>query len=458
MRKTAAALLFLLAVPATPQEKLVETIEVRVANVDVVVRDRLGNPITGLTKDDFEVFENGEPQTITNLFEVRRGDDSELDVPLEVRQRRMLIFIDSASLESTRKASILASVQKFVDEQMRPEDQAMLVSWRFGLRIVTPFTNDKEQLHKGIAALNKIAPGGETTIASIQNLKRDIQRLVRGAQDSLIAFGEAYDQAKTLVDRHANHIIMQQEQTLDAIDRMLTTVAGFEGKKIMVLVSDHLPMRPGAEMYRYVDEQFGPYIGIQNTLDLQSIGGVSGNRMQAEIDQIAKEANANNVTVYAIVTSQTDTEFSSEYNSGADASEAYSRVSNTASALHNMAKHTGGIAVAHTGNFDIAFDTIRRDLDSYYSLGYKPPEGPEGPRKIKVKVKGSGRFARTRETFVMKTADMQMDDRVIANLFAVNTPSAWPITVQTGVPRYEGKNYLIPIRVVIPSTLTLLPQ
>jgi VWFA-related protein len=467
MRITAAAaLLSLVAMPVSPQEKLVETIEVRVANVDVVVRDRAGNPVTGLTKDDFEIYEDGVKQTITNLYEVRRGDDTALpagvatdDVPVEVRQRRMVIFIDSASLESTRKASILASVQKFVDEQMHPEDQAMLVSSRLGLRVITPFTNDKAQLKKGIASLSKIAPVGDTQIAAIQQIKGDIQRLVRGAQDSFMEFNEAYSQAKTLVDRHANKIIMQQTQTLESIDRVLSTVAGFDGKKIMVIVSDHLPMRPGAELYRYVDDQFGPFIGIQNTLDLQSIGGVSGNRMPDEIDEIAKEANANNVTVYAIVTSQTDTEFSSEYNGGADSNEAYSRVSNTASALHNIAKYTGGITVAHTPNFDIAFDTIRRDLDSYYSLGYKPPEGPPGARKIRVKVKGSGHFARARETFVVRSADMQMDDRVIANLYAVNTASAWPIAVQTGVPRLEnGGKYLIPIRVVIPSTLTLLPQ
>ena len=43
-------------------------------NVDVVVRDRHGNPVSGLTKDDFEVYEEGVKQTITNLYEVRRAD------------------------------------------------------------------------------------------------------------------------------------------------------------------------------------------------------------------------------------------------------------------------------------------------------------------------------------------------------------------------------------------------
>src|SRR5207247_6062324 len=54
----------------TPLPKLTETIDVKVINVDVVVSDKKGNAITGLTKDDFELFENGQPKVISNFYEV----------------------------------------------------------------------------------------------------------------------------------------------------------------------------------------------------------------------------------------------------------------------------------------------------------------------------------------------------------------------------------------------------
>src|ERR1044072_3261561 len=57
--------------PTTVQAQVSEVIEVRVANVDVVVLDRAGKPITGLTKDDFQLFENGKPQPLTNFYEIR---------------------------------------------------------------------------------------------------------------------------------------------------------------------------------------------------------------------------------------------------------------------------------------------------------------------------------------------------------------------------------------------------
>ncbi|HEY6894642.1 MAG TPA: hypothetical protein VI258_10775, partial [Rhodanobacteraceae bacterium] len=53
-----------------PLPKLTETIDVRVINVDVVVTDKKGNPVTGLKQDDFELYENGVPKKITNFYEV----------------------------------------------------------------------------------------------------------------------------------------------------------------------------------------------------------------------------------------------------------------------------------------------------------------------------------------------------------------------------------------------------
>src|SRR5436309_3353852 len=56
--------------PPTEMPKLAESIDVKVINVDVVVTDKKGNSIPGLTNDDFELSENGQPKLITNFYEV----------------------------------------------------------------------------------------------------------------------------------------------------------------------------------------------------------------------------------------------------------------------------------------------------------------------------------------------------------------------------------------------------
>ena len=49
------------------QQPLTEKIDVSVVNVDVTVTAN-GKPIRGLTRDDFEIFEDGRRQTITNVY------------------------------------------------------------------------------------------------------------------------------------------------------------------------------------------------------------------------------------------------------------------------------------------------------------------------------------------------------------------------------------------------------
>ncbi len=47
-----------------------DTVDVYVVNVEVIVTDKDGKPATGLTRDDFEIYEDGEPVEVANFFAV----------------------------------------------------------------------------------------------------------------------------------------------------------------------------------------------------------------------------------------------------------------------------------------------------------------------------------------------------------------------------------------------------
>ena len=51
----------------------VESVHVNVVNVDVRVTDKKGNPVEGLTIDDFEIFEEGRPVQISNFYVIENG-------------------------------------------------------------------------------------------------------------------------------------------------------------------------------------------------------------------------------------------------------------------------------------------------------------------------------------------------------------------------------------------------
>src|SRR4051794_35797515 len=123
---------------ASLAQEAAESIEVRVVNVDVIVRDRAGKPVTGLTKADFEIFENGQKREITNIYEVRGPAShatlsakaavaSEAVAPPaeaapEMRPRNIVMFVDNYSLTPFRRSQILQSLQKFIDENLQPQD------------------------------------------------------------------------------------------------------------------------------------------------------------------------------------------------------------------------------------------------------------------------------------------------------------------------------------------------
>src|SRR6266481_4401492 len=77
VRAMMAAMLFSLAAAPVPAADvptpLAKSVEVTVTNVDVVVTDKKGNPVTDLKPEDFELKEDGARQALTHLALVDNG-------------------------------------------------------------------------------------------------------------------------------------------------------------------------------------------------------------------------------------------------------------------------------------------------------------------------------------------------------------------------------------------------
>jgi hypothetical protein len=55
-----------------------EEVAVEIVNVEVYVTDKDGNPVEGLSKDDFEVLEDGRPVELLNFYAVSKGRPTSL--------------------------------------------------------------------------------------------------------------------------------------------------------------------------------------------------------------------------------------------------------------------------------------------------------------------------------------------------------------------------------------------
>src|SRR5258706_14152364 len=123
MKSIVIAASIVLSAAVSLAQTAAESIEVRVVNVDVIVRDRAGKPVTGLTKADFEIYENGQKREITNLSEVRApapaasaanatsvAPATPAETPVEIRPRNIVMFVDNYSLDPFRRDKVLQSL------------------------------------------------------------------------------------------------------------------------------------------------------------------------------------------------------------------------------------------------------------------------------------------------------------------------------------------------------------
>ncbi|MCU1228918.1 MAG: hypothetical protein JWO97_1802 [Acidobacteria bacterium] len=453
--------------PASEVPKLVDTLEVKVINVDVVVTDKKGNTIKGLTKDDFEVLENGVPKAISNFYEVEpRPLTAASTTPAapgaapappvkpepvpEHMKRRIIFFIDNLSLAPFNRNRVFKDMKLFVTNVMRPGDEAMIATFNRSLKVRVPFTRDTTQL---IQTFDVIA--GESGLGlNNRSDMRDTQGHIKEAR--------SYDEALAAARSYSQSIEHDLRQSVTSIVGLMQTLAGVEGKKVLVLASEGFPIQPGREMFEYLEELQRERSGWG-----QGSTFIEGMHFDASdlIRSIGRAANANDITMYAIHAGglAAGSESGSAENA-APTSFAVSQaaLSNSTESLRMLADMTGGLASVQTNNFANAFVRIQRDLDSYYSLGYRAgTERVDRQRSLQVRVKNKAYTARARQTFVEKSPVAEMSDRVIANLLYRTKANDMQILMKISTPRAtEDRDfYSVPIELQIPmEKLTLIPQ
>ncbi|HEX5106919.1 MAG TPA: VWA domain-containing protein [Vicinamibacterales bacterium] len=143
--------------PSSPAQDPLPTFRssVEAVQLTVIVTDAEGNPVAGLTKDDFEIFEDNAPRPITTFAAV--------DIPIERREqtlgetdvlsndgpprRTYVIAIDDIVPEQAAQAKIL--LRRFIEEYFGPNDQAALVATTMGTApkdFGQEFTNSPQRL------------------------------------------------------------------------------------------------------------------------------------------------------------------------------------------------------------------------------------------------------------------------------------------------------------------------
>lgn len=382
----------------TPPDDDVVKISTTLIQLDVTVTDSKGKVVTDLKPEDFEVYENGEKQKITNLSfissvkeitETVKNPNEKILVPIpqaelkaEQIRRTFALVVDDLSLSFESAYQVRRALKKFVDEQMRDGDLVAIIRTGAGIGALQQFTSDKRQLY---AAIEKVVwnPLGRGNIGAFAPI-RDNEKIVN-EDESEEDKKEREDFENALDDFQSATFATG---TLGALKFIVSGMKELPGRKSVILFSD------GFKILQRDEQGF-------------SEGGSVLNFLRQLIDT----ANRASVVFYTIdARGLQTTSITAADSVSADPerlqqilSERSAELSDTQEGLRYLAQQTGGFPIINSNDL---IGGVRKILDdqSYYLIGYEPDSDTFDAKtrrfnKIEIKVKGKDLKVRYRSGF-----------------------------------------------------------
>ena len=444
----------------------VDAIDVSVVNLDVYVTDKKGNRVTGLEKDDFELFVDKKPVAISNFYAVEGGvarrESGELVEPqadldprlVDDRRRRvpedqrlhLVVYVDNLNLRPFTRNRAIRYVRTFLRNRLRPGDEVMLVTYERSLHVRHHFTSDPEIIGSALYEVEELSGMG----VHADSDRRDILRDIYEADNVNVVRGRAVQYAESLYS--------DMRFTIDSLKEIVDTLAGLPGRKAILYVSDGLPMRAAEDIFHAMNEEF------RDTSNNFLMDGLRYD-LSRDFQELTTRANAHRVTFYTLEAAGLRTySFMQASNSSIGGGSRIDQIhfSNIQSSLRMMAHETGGLVLVNTNNFQPLLDRVADDFDTYYSLGFSPSAADSGRyHRYEVKVKGrKGLVVRTRDGYRDKPVSTRMNEGTLAALHYGYQSNPMGIEILLGEEReHSSGQVLVSIKVRIPiGNISFLQQ
>jgi VWFA-related protein len=459
-------LLFTLApVVAVAQQQQVpvaaESIDVTIRNVELVVSDRAGNRITGLPSSEFQLYEDGLAHDITNFSEMRRATTASAFQPAP---RAILLAFDITSLTQNARRNAVDSARHFLAANLRTNDRVTIYAVGNTLTKACDWTFDLPTVNRALdsistAASPSIAGGREAAEKRVLAQVGDIQLGDQASNAVYFDFRAMVAEARTFAAQE----LRGAAQTVNYLSAALNAFGHTPAKKVMLIAGGGLPMRPGADLFAILEN-----VRIRAEQGELGPGAKRGAKQASPLTEaalfdlgpFARNFSANavrrGVAVYAL-----DPELGerssgrAEYAALNDSSADFSGIASRVAGYQFLAMETGGAAILGRRGAD-ALSDIAKDLDSYYSLGYRTDAKAGEVPKVEVKSKTG---FRVRATFagLPPTRESEMEDRVIAN--HVEQVSANDLGIAlAATPDGKSEKRHVKLRILIPVRNLKLDQ
>jgi VWFA-related protein len=446
-----------------------EVLDVRVINVEIIVTDRNGTPITGLTPDDFKLFVDDEQIPIDYFTEVRGGvaldEPSTASIagipsvaPGEPVGTSYLVFIDDFfSIKRDRNLVLEALEAEAV--RMQPEDRMAIVAFDgTDLEMLSSWTSSYTAVERVFeAAMERPALGLHRLVERRQfevEAGQSLDELV-GMSEEIIAnpFSERPLFARRLEPQEKAYLSRLSQQINRSVAAATATLRSFAmppGRKVMILLSGGWPFIPAdyivGDVTRALFGEEGPY----------------GRNLYG---RLAETANLLGYTLYPVDVPGLDREFegSAEFarlpRATGSFDRGFVREDSVQATLRYLASETGGQALINSEREDV-FPAVVADTRSYYWLGFSPVRGRDDEsHDLRVELSSPEFRSRVRSGFLDSSAATEVNMAVESTLLFGNAEASTSLSVAVGAPEpAQSRRMEVPLRISFDlDEITFLP-
>ena len=473
--------------------------------VDVVVRDRKGDPVRDLTDGDFEIYEDGVKQDVGSMTPIflpeptpvnaaaaatpapaaaataatPPADTSAVAQEQAVAKAPQMIALVFDRLTSDSRTLAYRAAMKYLGDQETSNNYMAVYGIDIKLIPLQNFTRDAALIRKAIDKFSTLSTSqfGSTTedlkkAGAQNNAALDLQDRASqaGAQggaaggDAAAAFGAAAAQTQF------QQMSASMTQTFDALERdqagyastdaLLSIVNGMRsipGRKSIVFFSEGMALPPN------VFEQFRSVIDAANRANISIYPmDAMGLRAESSVAQVRDEINNEG----KLNTRRTGADKAGgAMMANLERNEDLLRM-DPSSGLGELADKTGGFLIQNTNDLRGGFTRIESDMRNYYMLTYVPKNDTfDGKfREINVKVKRGGVNVHSRKGYfaVRETPGVPVrtyEAPAMAALDRTPVPNAFP--VRASFLRFPEKDHPQMLSVVVElstAPITFVPS
>jgi len=423
------------------QPGYVVRVSTEIVLVNVVARDKQGNLIRDLKKEDFTVYEDGQKQQLSsfdfeNVDELATAKDAGETVTgtvanggllsaaqnktLDVRDRRlMLLFFDFSAMEPDEIDRAVDAGKKYVQANMQPADMVALVSLATSMRLDLDFTEDKAKILSSLSSYNDSEGQG-------------FENGTTGSAEGSVDTSGAY------TPDDIDYNTFSADRKLLALESILQAMSKIPQKKSLIYFSNGIS-QSGVDNQSALRAATAAAVKANVSIYPVDVRGLTAFPPGGQ----AQSASLHGVSAY----------------SGASVLNELAGNAASQETLYALAADTGGKAFMDTNDLSGVFRQVQRDTSAYYLLGYTSTNHLKDGRfrRLKVQVNRPGLKLEYRAGYYadrdfehMKQADreQQLEDELVAELPQTDVA----VYAGTAYFRQDDSHYYLAVSLVVPGS------